>query len=106
MNHDVRMEWESYDGIRTGRMFAYCFTCGRRVASLFTRETVQREDTLRALTTQREALSHRLAHVREREAYVLARREAGERNIDIAADLGLTPQRVSMIIIRARRRAS
>lgn len=104
--HDVRMEWEKRDGIRTGRMFAYCWTCQQAVTGAPTGQTGERRDTLRVLASQREALVQRLAAAREREAYVLARRQAGERNIDIAADMGLTPQRVCELAKRARRRAS
>jgi hypothetical protein len=30
-DHDVRMEWETRDGMRTGGMVAFCWTCRRRV---------------------------------------------------------------------------
>lgn len=52
------------------------------------------------------AYAEKMREYADREAALLARSRAGERQIDIARSLGVSQARVSQILKRARERAS
>lgn len=105
--HDVRHEWQTRNGIRTGGLVVYCWTCRRVVVPVIAgAETKERTNTRHRFAQQKRKAEQEQTAVRELQDTVLARRQAGELNINIAADLGMTPQRASQLAARARRRSA
>lgn len=44
--HDVRMEWEMRDGLRTGRLVTWCWTCRLPIAPAAADEPIRRRHGL------------------------------------------------------------
>lgn len=103
--HDVDMEHHTYQGVRTGRMAAYCRTCQRWVAPTPQAPPVTPTEMRDQRQAARLTQALRRNDATARREYILRALHAGDRQKDIAERLGLTPQRVSQIV-RTRRKSA
>lgn len=104
-DHAVDMESVPVNGVRIGRLVAWCRTCRRPLpASTATPPTPAevREKRQEARLTQ----SMRRNDAQARREYIKRALSLGERQCEIAQRLGLTPQRVSQILRGPRRKTA